>query len=584
MKKILLFSSLLVLGAIGIFFGLRTSNDPAIAANMADFKDGNIMSDYVMSNKSTMTEAQIQSFLKSKNSCNRGIDHGYSGTTTSGYYYTYNTRDGHYVCMADEVFGSNGFPTSGAGQTAAHIIWQAAQDFNINPQVLLVLLQKEQALVTDTYPSTLEYRSATGYGCPDTAACDSQYFGFINQVRNAANFFRAHLDNNRNWNWGYDIGWNNILYSPNCATRKSVYIENKATAALYIYTPYTPTQEVLNAGYGSVGGCSAYGNRNFWLYFTDWFGSTQNNRWAINTSNQLMTTNKATNKVNPDTLQNVQDLEKGLDLQLPTQTALANGTICYRTAHDTNNSVNACIVASDLGPYVPVYTDIPANEQTKYSLRHTCKLDFTNSSVTNDCVGENTNVVFSKKATVFGTEYLATQSDLNAKNNLVYLAERFVAPSNNHEVTSTRTSVSHTCKLNFPSISLTSQCFPAGTTIVFAQEFELGGVKYLKTKNDFDNNLATVFLAERFGPDTSTGQIPPAQDGNSTTNTQSTKTSLRFTCKLAFPALTLTDQCFDAPITVKFAQEINYNGTKYLKTQHDFDNNFSNVFLAERFR
>ncbi len=31
----------------------------------------------------------------------------------------------------------------------------------------------------------------------------------------------------------------------------------------------------LRAGYGEGDGCSAYGNRNFYNYFTDWFGSTQ---------------------------------------------------------------------------------------------------------------------------------------------------------------------------------------------------------------------------------------------------------------------------------------------------------------------
>jgi uncharacterized protein with LGFP repeats len=54
-----------------------------------------------------------------------------------------------------------------------------------------------------------------------------------------------------------------------------VYIANKATAALYYYTPYQPTQTALDAGYGSSPDhCASYGNRNFFLYFTDWFGST----------------------------------------------------------------------------------------------------------------------------------------------------------------------------------------------------------------------------------------------------------------------------------------------------------------------
>jgi hypothetical protein len=54
-----------------------------------------------------------------------------------------------------------------------------------------------------------------------------------------------------------------------------VFIENQATANLYIYTPYTPNSAALAAGYGSAP-CGAYGNRNFFLYFSDWFGSPSN--------------------------------------------------------------------------------------------------------------------------------------------------------------------------------------------------------------------------------------------------------------------------------------------------------------------
>jgi uncharacterized protein with LGFP repeats len=53
-----------------------------------------------------------------------------------------------------------------------------------------------------------------------------------------------------------------------------VFIYNQATAGLYNYTPYQPNAAALRAGYGSGDDCSAYGNRNFYSYFTDWFGST----------------------------------------------------------------------------------------------------------------------------------------------------------------------------------------------------------------------------------------------------------------------------------------------------------------------
>ena len=242
------------------FLAPKTTN----AADLSKFNAGNIMSDYVMSNKNSMTEAQIQAFLTSKNACtdtNIGKANQYPNMT-------YNIKNGRFVCLSEEVFD---------GEKAAKIIWQAGQDYNINPQVLIVLLQKEQGLITDTWPNhNVQYRSATGYGCPDNADCSAKYYGFKNQVRNAANFFRAHLDNKSGWYKPHVPGGQNVRYSPNESCGSGwVNIENRATSGLYSYTPYQPNRAAINAGYGNGDGCSAYGNRNFWSYFNDWFGSTQ---------------------------------------------------------------------------------------------------------------------------------------------------------------------------------------------------------------------------------------------------------------------------------------------------------------------
>ena len=230
------------------------------AANVSKFDPGNLISDSVMSNKSTMNIQQIQAFLDSKNNCNN------TNTHMAAWYphLQYTIRDGKFVCMAKDSFG---------GQSAAQIIWQVAQDYSINPQVLIVLLEKEQGLVSDTWPNNVQYRTATGYGCPDTAPCDSQYFGLNNQLRQAASLFRTVL--NGGWS-NYPVGHTYVQYNPNGACGGSVInIQNRATSALYRYTPYQPNQSALNAGYGTGDSCGAYGNRNFWMLFTDWFGNTQ---------------------------------------------------------------------------------------------------------------------------------------------------------------------------------------------------------------------------------------------------------------------------------------------------------------------
>ena len=258
---------------IGLSLTWVNLDNSSSAADARKFNAGNIMSDFVMTNKSSMTEAQIQTFLLSKNSCNdRNI------SKAAAYpHLQYNIRDGKFVCLAEESFN---------GESAARIIWQAAQDYNINPQVLIVLLEKEQGLITDTWPNNIQYRAATGYGCPDTADCDGKYYGFKNQVRNAANFFRAYQTGNTGW---YKLVWPGSKYTgawqpfdyavqlhPNTACGSiSTRIENRATASLYSYTPYRPNQAALNAQYGHGDNCSSYGNRNFWMFFSDWFGSTQ---------------------------------------------------------------------------------------------------------------------------------------------------------------------------------------------------------------------------------------------------------------------------------------------------------------------
>ena len=255
------------LGAI-----LVINTHPASATSAWDYNPGNIISDAVMRNYGSMDEGSIQSFLKSKNSCND------TRTYLASWYPTvsYHIENGHFVCMADESFN---------GQSAAHIIYRAAQDYHINPQVLIVMLQKEQGLVTDTFPHNYQYRSATGYGCPDASACESRYYGFENQVRNAAALFDTVL--NGGWT-NYPPGNRYVLYSPRSGCGGStINIENRATSALYRYTPYQPNDAAKNAGYGTGDYCSTYGNRNFFLYFSDWFGSTQNASSSTQSSSRL---------------------------------------------------------------------------------------------------------------------------------------------------------------------------------------------------------------------------------------------------------------------------------------------------------
>ena len=262
--KILFFGLVVITlsaAAFGVYSLLKTKNNAS--AYLDGFDPGNIMSDFVMGNKNTMTESQINDFLHSKNPCNHAYDDEVKYYERQGYQYS--VKDGRVLCMADDTFN---------GESAAHIIWQAAQDYDINPQVLIVLLEKEQSLVTDTWPNNRQYAKATGFACPDTGGCDSKAAGFKNQIRKAAALFREVLDG----------GWSNypayttqfIQYNPNTnCGGANVYIQNRATSALYRYTPYQPNAAALAAGTGVGDSCSSHGNRNFYNLFTEWFGDTR---------------------------------------------------------------------------------------------------------------------------------------------------------------------------------------------------------------------------------------------------------------------------------------------------------------------
>lgn len=266
MKRKIFIPVITVLLSVGMGFFVSSKMDNEVnAADFSQFKAGNIMSDFVMSNKASMSEADISNFIRSKITCNRPYD------STVKYYeglgYQYHIKNGYVVCIADEYewFGN---------KTAANIIYRASQDYNINPQVLLVLIHKEQGLLSDNWPNfNSQYAHATGFGCPDTAACDPAYSGFEMQVRSAASLYREVLSGG--WT-NYPVGWNYVQYNPNAACGgTNVYIENRATSALYRFTPYQPNPATLSVPMGATVSCGAYGNKNFYGYFTDWFGSTQ---------------------------------------------------------------------------------------------------------------------------------------------------------------------------------------------------------------------------------------------------------------------------------------------------------------------
>jgi hypothetical protein len=275
------------LSAFAIVIGIFAAAHPAAAAT---FNSNRIIDDTVFNNAGSMPANQIDAFLNQfPNSC-ISTNHGFSAVDPTGY------------------SPSGGF-TFGGLTSAGNIISHAASAYDINPQVLVATLQKEQGLVDGGIGcSTLRYTGATGYGCPDsgttysysslnlyaingtmvtsvsgTCVNSASKAGFSQQVIRAAWLLKFGQQRSKgNVNWAIVRGsWDNSDDLSSCyggpmtqGTYKvcpngtatfydgyktidgqAVHMDTGATAALYWYTPHF------------------HGNQVFDDVFTSWFGS-----------------------------------------------------------------------------------------------------------------------------------------------------------------------------------------------------------------------------------------------------------------------------------------------------------------------
>ena len=254
---------LVVVLVLAGFLGLvPTAPLPAAqAADLTTWQPGSIISDSVFFDGGAMTAAQITAFIRTKGS--NCVSHT-SSLCLKDFDQVTDSKAADAYCAAY---------VGGTRETAAEIIAKVSAACRVNPQVLLVTLQKEQSLVTRSTTPYATYDKALGFACPDNQPCDTNYKGFFAQVYYAARQFQRYVAPGSTFR--YQAGRvNQIQFNPKLECGSTgVFIENRATAALYNYTPYQPNAAALAAGYGTGDSCSAYGNRNFYQYFSDWFGS-----------------------------------------------------------------------------------------------------------------------------------------------------------------------------------------------------------------------------------------------------------------------------------------------------------------------
>lgn len=237
------------------------------------FNPENIISDEAFYSKGKMNTKEIQEFLESKVDC--------TNSNCLPLYKEYtNNLNGKELCK--DYKGEK-------WESAARIIYKVAEACKVSAEVLLTILQKEQGLVTSSAPSSRAIDVAMGYGCPDTADCDSNFYGFQNQLWNGAKQLQNYRINHEQFGW-FPVGKpsyvpfqvefrrNNTTGTytiPTACGGTELTIQNAATSALYYYTPYQPNYAALKNIWSTGDDCSAYGNRNFWRIYTFWFNDTK---------------------------------------------------------------------------------------------------------------------------------------------------------------------------------------------------------------------------------------------------------------------------------------------------------------------
>ena len=194
-------------------------------AHASSFDKNFILSDDQLKDYDSMTQREIQSFLQ---------DQG-------GFIASYETEN-----------------HDGEVMLASEIIYNVSQEVGINPKFLIVLLQKEQSLITDDDPSDRQLDWATGYAVCDSCSKDDpaiqRWKGFGKQVNSASlQFIEGYLEDIRKYGYTASFG-------PGMETTLGdgtiVEPENATTAGMYAYTPHI------------------HGNKLFHTIWNRWFGDT----------------------------------------------------------------------------------------------------------------------------------------------------------------------------------------------------------------------------------------------------------------------------------------------------------------------
>jgi len=270
-KKIITIS--LILAFFVLFFNFNTNHAKAQILTDSSFNPNRILEDSEMFNYDDMGLTEIQNFLGNKGSylANYSTLNAHGDVKTAAeiiYDATHKNYDCWRIILSDN-------PTETEKKA------KCRQVTTINPKLILVTLEKEESLITLNPSDTripIRLNLAMGYDIPDgKLGCTpyDRFCSFGKQINSASLQFLAYMNEPEFYNFQVgqtyiakdqygklksiakainDGDYNSIMASPNHVI---VTPQNKATAALYNYTPH-----VFN------------GNYNFYTLWNKYFPET----------------------------------------------------------------------------------------------------------------------------------------------------------------------------------------------------------------------------------------------------------------------------------------------------------------------
>lgn len=229
-------------------------------AEAAEFNPNNIISDQEMLEWTALSLSDIEAFLESYDGyISKHKFANYKGEMKTAAEIIFDAATNNYDCSESDIE----IEEETASEAQKKLYCERVQ---INPKLLLVLLQKEQSLIDEKNPKPSQLDWATGYGCPDGGGCNDRWKGFGKQVNSAAIQFFDYLKHPHHYK--YRAG-NTYTFSNTDHPNSSVRPENNATAALYNYTPHV-----------------YYGNYNFWKLWMKYFTFNYGNNTLLQVSGE----------------------------------------------------------------------------------------------------------------------------------------------------------------------------------------------------------------------------------------------------------------------------------------------------------